>query len=652
MTLNDLPLELRQQIAAYVETFYPPSLYAFNLTNKACHEASMFHIYREIHITVRNREELRRDVDRLMKALCRADFLRRVQCIVIKGTLNLGTRKPENDSKKRMPPYWIDYGLQEVLDHEEPIFYADRHVVYDQPVIQRFSEEDMAWTPVIEFVRALPHLKDLIYDCYSQFPPSLLDVLHAQHTQCRLHHLTFRFRTLLWGVPKPYEMELATSPSLHRVKVACGWRDTDGDDDFNQEALMDLVSGLAPNLKDVTVLRLLPMLSMRYVRARDDWKGLPGYSSKPVGSLTSLSLKGYSDLSTKLLESWADYTDFSCLQQLTLGGAHDLRSTGLNGETMQWLSHIDFSQLRRLHVHLHRDDMFDKKPHYTDHAVSFFQGLNPLEELSVTGPIDARIVNAIVSQHGQTLRKLRLRPIEQTFRGILNANVDREIPMEFSKDHILHIQTGCPALEELAIPVKRNKSSAAERAIYECFAKMENLKSLFLTLDCSNWRVTHDRTYNPQFDEEDAKPVFEHSAHITRGIIKETFINCAVDEGLARSIWEAVSKKKSGKRLQRLKLWTTGGDDFGRGDSSVWVTDVLSNLSRSWLIERVPRDDCQDITVRELGQREREARDAKTTTRRTWHSDLEPEKAFGQVWPPKKSSESWQGDWSSFPLQA
>jgi hypothetical protein len=140
-------------------------------------------------------------------------------------------------------------------------------VVYGDPVIERFSEEDMAWAPVVSLLQAIPHLKDLIYDCQSQFPPSLLKILHEQHPQCRLHHLTFRFRTLLWGVPYPYEMKLVTSPSLCRVKVACGRRDTDGNDDFNLGAMMELATGLAPNLKEVTVLGLAPMLADRYMRS-------------------------------------------------------------------------------------------------------------------------------------------------------------------------------------------------------------------------------------------------------------------------------------------------------------------------------------------------------------------------------------------------
>jgi hypothetical protein len=82
--------------------------------------------------------------------------------------------------------------------------------------------------------------------------------------QCKLHHLTFRLRTLLWDTPHPNEIALATSPCLQEVKIFCSWRDSDGDDDFNQEAIMELVAHLAPNLKQVTMVKFTPNLSPKY----------------------------------------------------------------------------------------------------------------------------------------------------------------------------------------------------------------------------------------------------------------------------------------------------------------------------------------------------------------------------------------------------
>lgn len=108
-------------------------------------------------------------------------------------------------------------------------------------------------------------------------------------------------------------MELATSLSLYRVKLACAPRDTDGDDDFNLEAMIELTTGLVPNL-EVIILNLFPGRPLSSVRRRGSWQGLPGFTGGEVGSLTSLSLKGVSRLNSPImLQNWARYTDFACL---------------------------------------------------------------------------------------------------------------------------------------------------------------------------------------------------------------------------------------------------------------------------------------------------------------------------------------------------
>ncbi|KAF2663624.1 hypothetical protein BT63DRAFT_429908 [Microthyrium microscopicum] len=651
MGFHSLPLELLQHIVSYVAIAHRPSLHAFSLTNKACYVASLSLLFRHINITVHDREGLRRDVDRLIKAVSRTDSSHLIQQITIKGALRIDSKKNEEGYDQKKP--WTDEsGLSDILE-EELFDYGGQYAVYDEPVIEKSSEEDMAWAPIVSFLQFNTRLKDLVYDCRSQFPPSLLRVLHEQQPQCRLHNLSFRFRTLLWGVPYPYEMELATSPSLYRVRVACGRRDSDGDDDFNLEAVMELTTGLAPNLKEVTILSLIPYGSFRSTRPRGSWQGLPGFTGGRVGSLTSLSIKGGASRlrAPASLQNWARHTDFTCLKQLELGSSHHTNTSGLSGETMAWVVRThSFPQVKTLKVSVTRDDTFHQRPHYSEQAVAFFQVFHSLEELSIDGPIDFQILATVLSHHGQTLRKLGLHPAEA---GFVQTGRDlKDIPFEFTKDHILQIQNQCPLVEELSIPVKRKESNKSEAEMYRCFGGMKNLRYLFLILDYSNWRVTRDSTYNPQFDEKDQKPLDAFREYVLRrGQLKESLLNCAVDEALARSIWNTVSQSKTGRRLERLKLWPKQDDMYGGNWSPPsTVTNIVQHLARSWVVERVPQDDNEDFTVRELGQNGWRSGAQEVFDPSVPPLEFSVWEAFRSLWPAKQGSKDWKDDWSSVPL--
>jgi hypothetical protein len=158
MTLLSLPLELLQNVAGCLETAHRPmsSLQAFSLTSTVCHAASLPFIFQRICITVHDREGLRRRVDALHEALSRTDSFSCIRQVTVKGALRL--------SKK-------------VLD-ELSVWYESMYAVYDESVIKRSSEEDMEWAPLINLLEAEIPLEDFVFNCRSQLPPSLLDVLH------------------------------------------------------------------------------------------------------------------------------------------------------------------------------------------------------------------------------------------------------------------------------------------------------------------------------------------------------------------------------------------------------------------------------------------------------------------------------------------
>ncbi|KAJ4412493.1 hypothetical protein N0V82_008762 [Gnomoniopsis sp. IMI 355080] len=629
-------------------------------------------MFREIHLTVHDSASLQRDVDTLIEKLTHGDSARYVRCLNVKGFLRVGVELPSTSRYQTRTlddmSYFEECGIDEILEGEEPMFpMGGLHYSHSEAIIERSSEEDMAWIPVVNLIKRLPGLTTLVYDCRNQFPPSLLDAVH-EHPFCKLKHLTFRLRSLLRDVPDPYEMALATSPALYSVRVRCAWRDSNGDDDFNHEAMLELVAGLTPNLKEVVVHYASPyMRNVHYRRPRGTWRGLPGFvPGKCVGSLTSLSLLGSVDWwTTDVITGWAKHTDFGRLRHLDLGGGYDETfGPGMREEVMQWVvENCSFPRLKTLRAHLSRDDRMVERPDYADTAVAFFKLFEPLDEIIVCGALEAKILDAILTQHGPTLQKLSLRPTEIS-TSVSNGNKRMKIPMVFEKEHISQIQTQCPALQNLSISVKRTKSDAREAEIYKAFGKMEHLQVLFLTLDCSDYRVTRDstRTDDPSFDEFDREFGWG-LGFLQLGHVRETYMNCAVDETLACSIWDTICRAKVGKPLQSLKLWTTGGDEWGNGTSNGGIRPVVDKLSRSWLLERVVGMEDM-ITVKELGRQRRERGE------KDWNESSNPEsdtyhrkgrkgekewslvrQIFHRVWPPKKDSKDWGEEWESLPLQ-
>jgi hypothetical protein len=165
--------------------------------------------------------------------------------------------------------------------------------------------------------------------------------------------------------------------------------------------------------------------------------------------------------------------------------------------------------------------------------------------------------------------------------------------------------------------------------------------------------VTRDPTYKPDFDEQDREPVeAETGSWLKRGELKATLINCAVDEALACSIWKTISQNKTGKPLERLKLWPTGAFEYGTGQSLPMTFIFIElNLTRSWSLERDPRDDTEDFTVTELQRERRLALEKQFDIFFSSHrQDPGVWEVFHSIWPPREGSKDFRDDWSSFPL--
>jgi hypothetical protein len=69
-----------------------------------------------------------------------------------------------------------------------------------------------------------------------------------------------------------------------------------------------------------------------------------------------------------------------------------------------------------------------------------------------------------------------------------------------------------------------------------------------------------DATYNPLLDEEFNQRDGESgiSQQIKKGLLGTALMNCAVDEALARSIYDTICEGKTGKHLDPLSFGLLG----------------------------------------------------------------------------------------------
>ncbi|KAI9652698.1 MAG: hypothetical protein M1829_001481, partial [Trizodia sp. TS-e1964] len=158
--LHTLPSEMLQQIAGYLDDSHHPSLFAFGLASKICHGATIPSVFHHIRLEIGTCEALQLVIDTLVKSLAHRESAGLVHGLSIKGHLEFPCKRKIEGYQSCTPDrhsWFMMTCVEEILSDEEPCSGAP-HVVYDEPVIKRSSEEDLAWLPVVGLVQSLPHL--------------------------------------------------------------------------------------------------------------------------------------------------------------------------------------------------------------------------------------------------------------------------------------------------------------------------------------------------------------------------------------------------------------------------------------------------------------------------------------------------------------
>jgi hypothetical protein len=666
VTLESLPAELLAPICECLDREHTPSLLAFASASKYCYAATTALLFRTIKFSVVSRPQLAKDVKECYDMLQRAASFSHVRRLVVDG------QPPRNDDHERYPQYqWHRPKMSaEERGYDHGIFarFHDHDFIPDNTPAEAVYETNDGWRPLADLIMQLPSLSDFIYGCPSQFPPCLLQILHQHRPQCRLHVSTFKLLSLNAPVMDAHEVMLATSPCLYSVKVQCedpysdthhGF-DSQGIQTFHYKATMRLVAGLSPSLKEVTMYHsssdwnfdLQDDIQRPWQPLKDSMLGNKSHRFSP-GSLRCLKHWGHGSIGRQIVENWRAHINFSVLCIL------NLESPIVEDALAYLATNCDFPCLKTLVLTLETlstnySHTSTSANNYFSVAKRFLRNLPRLSNLKLLGDLHRISLGSFLDHQGPGLRELWLGPF-----GGYSSLLQRDIA---------HIGMHCLLLEHLVLALHRSRGNAAEVAAYRTLGSLPKLQDLSLRLDASDPAVLaeHPEDDDSDLDDDEIPPTpsdpsfdeFDHqffpwTLHNYRkarnGHIRDAFINSAVDETLVRDIfWTISAAKPDGSLpLERMKVSVFGGGYLGSDRPVESLRVVIGNLSRSWLVERNPRDDCrEELIIKELGKKE----EIPAAMERL-HPDLET--IFRRIWPAKqKKGGNWWEDWHSWPLSA
>jgi hypothetical protein len=480
-----------------------------------------------------------------------------------------------------------------------------------------------------------------------------LETIHDSRPQCRLHVNTFHLRCLNGTDkfhpsldPGNHELVLATSPCLYSIAAAVR-----AQPDYNADAIKELAAGLAPNLK-----RIHSFPAQTYAELGEGfaeihpWQGFKiDNKNDPTKAQASLSCLILGNDDAKNWNELNTFSDLRCFELDSFAPNH-----------LAYLTTCNFVSLQTQVLNLGNLSLaFDSSLENFDIITrDFLMSVPPLKALKITGAAGPLTFDAIISNHGTRLQRLHFVPRQRKKQFTLNAQ------------RITELKNSAALLEELTIKVPRSQGDEREVAIYKALGSIPRLQALYLFLDASVYAAAppEDADYGPEDDDYDDQvpndPTFNavdqeiipvilpNLEGLRKGFARRAFINSAVDEALARSIFKAISagKPHSGAlQLEKLSLWITGRFQVDDGSSfDIDQFKLLTNhIDRSWLVERNPRDDCRDqLVVSDITQ-------VKKGPFSTFHSK-EAEECFRGLWPGDTTrgskDEDWRNHWHSFLL--
>lgn len=610
INMESLPPELLVSVGEYLKTEHPQSLISFALTSKRCYAAAATVLFRNIRITVKHSDLLEFDVKDCLRTLKRSGCLNRVRRLTVRGKMreSMPDSRPvaiENDRGDL-----ISYSTEDPFDEDwirEPLRFMPK-------------SSDLHWAPLANFIKQLPRLGTVDFDCDDHIPDCVLrtmDFHHNAHIKLRLTcDSSLQLDSQTRGV--------LTSPLLECLTVHQNRRP-----ESDSIPAGSFLGTIPPNMKEVRILSIGGFQRSTHGQREQE-------HPTARGALQTIRVAGVSHESgLDLLQSWSVSTDFSVLQVL------DLRC-GVGIEALRWMtSAVHFAALTDLYIE--KELYMSGDPARRPNAVAFLLSLPPLQGLNICGTPSLKRMAEILSRHGRSLRRLHFR--SQSGAPTRYHSL-REIEM---------IRDLCPELQRLTLSMRRTRGNGTELAIYKALGTLPRLTSLDLILDTSLYSgilSENEHTYGGTFTEEDeiflgVSPFLSGAFNSPNAQICANLSNSAVDATLAKAIFRVIvsSTSSTSPPLGMLKIRATRAVQIGLMSSKGGIETVMKEILRSWIVTPSPRDDEVGVLIAADMASAQSARRSEEPP----YLRGDVEHIFHRVWPSKRTGD-WRDDYESLPL--
>lgn len=641
--LETLPLLALERICQYLDNDYweRQNLWSFTLASRTC--CSVAAARRFCQITLRLVPgELERSLKPWMDVLNHDGRYRHVCRLKV-----LRFTSSEDVRSKKPDKYDGGWNIRHYFDMHDFCRPSENCLEQGWGWKKGPTEDPEFWVPLSRFINQIPGLQDLVWALGSHMPRPVLSAVTT--TGCRLHMHHFSLESLIQfgDNPQPIdpdEYALATSSSLFSIVAqVTGTKGYKGELDYNEEALMQMVAGMAPNLAYLCMTTIqegqsgMPDEICRLKRPK--WSGFfcdgvaEANQQYVRGSLQSLVCADYVPGG---IAKWTHFTDFTKLRCLIIPYTPEegvaLTEIATRGD-FQFLETLKLSPLE------------DETPNAQKVLQQLLESVNPLQRLLLDGYFTTETLNIVLRRHGATLRTLSMHPY-------LDEGIDRDPPtllVAFSKAIVEQLVAKCPNLEQIKMPIARTEGDDEEAGIYRALSRLPRLKDAVLMLgfwigpDEDYWDEEKYGLYPPDSDE-----IYE-AEQIPPDELRIAFRNCAIDSILALSIFNMIA---TGNSLRYLKIHTFRKTTRYSPDNQEFA-ELLRWFNRPWVCKR---DDAATVTVKELNEKttiscgedwERASKNYQSKGYRDPNQDVFVD-VFKSVWPPKTTE--WWNDWESLPL--